>query len=384
MPPAAQPRRRSSATGLALALAALVVYASLYPFSDWHWPGGAVHWYDVLWLQLPRWWGMFDSLANFVGYVPLGILLYVAGRRQHHPALVCLLIAVAGPALLSYLMEVLQHFLPRRYPSMLDWLLNTGGGALGAGLGWVLERLDWLDRWHHWRERWFIQHSTGALVLLWLWPAALLFPTSVPLGLGPSWVRVQDTLIDWLIDVPWAQAPLELIAELTVSEGRFPLLVEGFMVLLGLLCPCLLSHTITRTPWRRMVMVPALTGLAALGVTCSAALNFGPEHALAWVSPAVPAALLSAVCLALGLAWVPQRLAAGLGLAGLALLCSLVIQAPEDPYLNQTLQGWEQSRFVRFHGLAQWIGWLWPLAAGAWLIRRLALPLRSRPFKPAT
>ena len=28
----------------------------------------------------------------------------------------------------------------------------------------------------------------------------------------------------------------------------------------------------------------------------------------------------------------------------------------------RTLQDWEQGRFIRFHGLAQWVGWLWPYA----------------------
>jgi hypothetical protein len=26
------------------------------------------------------------------------------------------------------------------------------------------------------------------------------------------------------------------------------------------------------------------------------------------------------------------------------------------------LQAWEQGQFIRFHGLAQWLGWLWPYA----------------------
>jgi hypothetical protein len=26
------------------------------------------------------------------------------------------------------------------------------------------------------------------------------------------------------------------------------------------------------------------------------------------------------------------------------------------------LQTWEQGRFIRFHGVAQWLGWLWPFA----------------------
>jgi hypothetical protein len=41
---------------------------------------------------------------------------------------------------------------------------------------------------------------------------------------------------------------------------------------------------------------------------------------------------------------------------------SWINAAPETPYFAQTLQSWEQGRFIRFHGLAQWLGWLWPYA----------------------
>jgi len=49
----------------------------------------------------------------------------------------------------------------------------------------------------------------------------------------------------------------------------------------------------------------------------------------------------------------------------------LVGQAPVDPYFAASLQSWEQGRFIRFHGLALWIGWLWPYAAMLWLLGRL-------------
>jgi hypothetical protein len=41
----------------------------------------------------------------------------------------------------------------------------------------------------------------------------------------------------------------------------------------------------------------------------------------------------------------------------------LLNQAPTSPYFAQTLATWEQGRFIRFHGLAQWLGWFWPYAA---------------------
>ena len=30
---------------------------------------------------------------------------------------------------------------------------------------------------------------------------------------------------------------------------------------------------------------------------------------------------------------------------------------------KRQLQAWEQGRFIRFYGLGQWLGWLWPYAA---------------------
>jgi hypothetical protein len=67
-----------------------------------------------------------------------------------------------------------------------------------------------------------------------------------------------------------------------------------------------------------------------------------------------------------------RRVAGALGFAALAVLVTLVARAPADPYYAASLQGWEQGRFIRFHGLAQWVGWLWPYAAMVWLLGRMA------------
>ena len=70
----------------------------------------------------------------------------------------------------------------------------------------------------------------------------------------------------------------------------------------------------------------------------------------------------------------------GLGLVVLTALVMLVAQAPADPYYAASLQGWEQGRFIRFHGVAQWVGWLWPYVAMAWLLARLAARLNALTF----
>ena len=59
-------------------------------------------------------------------------------------------------------------------------------------------------------------------------------------------------------------------------------------------------------------------------------------------------------------------------LTGLSGLVALVAHAPADRYFADSLQAWEQGRFVRFHGAAQWVGWLWPYAALAYLLSRVA------------
>jgi hypothetical protein len=55
----------------------------------------------------------------------------------------------------------------------------------------------------------------------------------------------------------------------------------------------------------------------------------------------------------------------------LSALVALVAQAPADPYLADSLQSWQQGRFIHFYGLAQWIGWLWPYGAIVWLLVRI-------------
>ena len=360
----------SSAVPLALVFGGLIVYASLYPFSGWRMPGGT--WAEVLKLPLPPWRVRFDIWSNLLGYMPMGALLYGAGVRSGGRVGPMALLALVASSLLSYLMEVTQQFLPGRYPSLLDWWLNTGGAMLGVAMAWLLQALSLVDRWEAARERWFIRRSGGALALMALWPVGLLFPTPLALGLGPGWERLQDAMAGMLLDVAWAQPWLDAIYQIPVPQAHLPALLEGLGVMLGVLAPCMLAFSITRPGWRRAVMAAGAIALGVGAATLSAALNFGPAHALGWVTPLVPKALLVAGLLTVPLWWANQRLVAALGVLDICAMLILVAQAPSDPYYADSLQAWEQGRFIRFHGLAQWVGWLWPLAALAWLFNRIA------------
>jgi hypothetical protein len=48
----------------------------------------------------------------------------------------------------------------------------------------------------------------------------------------------------------------------------------------------------------------------------------------------------------------------------------LLNDAPASAYFAQTLQVWEQGRFIRFYGLGQWLGWLWPYATLVYVLLR--------------
>jgi hypothetical protein len=148
--------------------------------------------------------------------------------------------------------------------------------------------------------------------------------------------------------------------------------VELSIIVLGLLAPCVIAFTITRPGWRRVVIVVGAVSVGAATTTLSTALNFGPGHAFAWTTPQALQALGVGTLLAALLALVPRRVAAGVGLIALTALVMLVARAPDDPYFAQSLQGWEQGRFIRFHGAAQWVGWAWPYAALIYLLVRLA------------
>ena len=51
---------------------------------------------------------------------------------------------------------------------------------------------------------------------------------------------------------------------------------------------------------------------------------------------------------------------------------SLLNPAPASAYFTNTLQAWEQGRFIRFNGLAQWLGWLWPYAVVVYALLRVS------------
>lgn len=359
--PSASPRRLS--TWVTWAWIALTVYASTFPFAGWRWPAGASPW-----LPWPKFHDRFDLITNLLAYVPLGVLL--VWRREGRPSRVLLRVVLTA-SLLSYGLELLQNLLPSRVPSSLDWLLNTAGATLGALSGLLLRATDLTQRIDNARSRWFERHGADGLVLLALWPLALLFPTPVPLGLGQVWDRLRDQLADALAGWPWGEALLVGLGPGGVVAAPLAPLTELLAVALGLLGPCMTAYCMAFSVRRRWLLAGGAALLAVGVTTLSTALNFGPQHALAWFTPTAAGGMALGLLLAWALLGVGRRVAAGIGLMAIAASVAIVAQAPADPYFAESLNAWEQGRFIRFHGLAQWIGWCWPYVAIGWLLVRI-------------
>ena len=378
-----QPFRRSAALWLAVLYALLIVYASLHPFSGWRPPAGVPAWH-AWWLPWPPWRQRFDEFANVAGYVPFGLLCFLAVLRQARGVLAAALTGVLLPAVLSWGLEGVQAFLPSRVPSGRDWVLNVTGAAAGMLLGLLLRGMGGLQRWDRWRERWFQAPSAVGMVLLVTWPAALLFPAPVILGLG----QVFD-LLGQALQALWLESRLgEVLATVvpvappppTEGAPARPLSTwgEATAIALGFVAPCAVAFAAMHRGWRRQVMLAVLMVTAVGTTTVSTALNFGPANALAWLTPSAWLGLSVGVLLALALAFVRAELVPVVGLAALSAGIALVSRAPHDPYFAASLRLWEEGPFVRFHGLAQWVGWIWPYAAATWLVARVATLLRTR------
>ena len=358
---------KTSAWPLALIYVALIVFASLFPFEGWR-AQGISPWVFLTARIPPPYWTWFDVNINIAGYAPLGFLLALACLRSGWPR-AAVPVAAASGALLSLSMEFLQIYLPRRVPSNLDLALNAAGALLGALAAALLERLGAIARWSRFRQQWFVPDARGALVLLALWPWALLFPAALPFGLGQVWQRLEDALVELLQGTPFLEwLPLREAPLVQMSRGG-----EMLAVALGLLIPCLLGYCAVRQVGRRALLA---AGAAAIGVAVtalSASLSWGPMHAWEWLTPAAGVGIVLGLALALALVALPRRACAAVLLVVLMLHLELLNDAPPNAYFAQTLQAWEQGRFLRFYGLGQWLDWLWPHAA---LVYVLALVSR--------
>jgi len=324
---------------LALAWCGLVVYGSLHPFSGWR-DTGISPW-AFLEGGWPRYWTVFDLLANVAVYVPLGFFLTLALHRLPWrftaPILACLLSAGVSGGL-----EAIQTWLPSRVPSNLDLACNTLGGLLGAIWAQIVgprvfARIAALEH----RLIAPVPHAELGLTLLGLWLLVPLSPETLLFGAGD--LRQMFGLTG---AVPFAAESFVLIE---ASITAFNALAVGLMV--RLLCARLAQAYLA---------VPLFILLGLVVRTLATAILVSPAEAFAWLTPGARIGLtLAGLGLAVGIA-LPA--AARLVLAALALMAGTVLvnMAPPNPYSIIALAAWRQGHFLNFNGLTRVVASLWP------------------------
>lgn len=366
---------RSSAWPLTWVAAALIVYATLHPWSGWIWPDAQVFRWALpkLGFEVAN-----DLVANILGYLPFGLIMCVAHLRSGRGPVVAALMTVMSGSAMSYGLELIQYALPTRVPSIADWMLNTLGMAWGALAALTIHALGLVEAWHRLRQRWFIPQAGHGLALLWMWPLGLLFPPPLPLGEGQLLPRVRVLLMEATRDTPlqpWILPadPLTLWSSFhsAVALSNWAPAIESLTTTAGLLAPMCVACAVARPRSLRVILLSALVLLAIGATTLSTALNFGPEHAFTWVTMPAAIGMLLGAFGGIGLVGRSRTTCAVLGVLVVLFLIGLIHLAPLDPYYAQTLQAWENGRFIRFHGLSRWFGILWPYVALVWLIGRL-------------
>ncbi len=327
----------------------LVLSASLYPFNldPGRFLAAAADGFPALRAWRPT--SQRDTIVNLLVYLPVGLLipLVLAPRR---PAAARWLIAVSAGALLSLAIEVLQHAIRARVPSLADWVLNVSSSALGATLALVFAVLPTRPLATRLRR---LNVNPALALLLALWIAAHAAPflprlrpgrvraaIEASLSLSPTIGGVASYLAAWLIlsavmrtlfrrETFW---PL-FAGLVAVSLGSRLLFVgqtlsPDELIAVAIALPVIgrlrsRTHSTSRTP------LLAIIGLALL-VAGLAPFSFsGPPQPLSWMPFAELAegrhddlylTGLERLFVGIGAVWVAAGSALGFGLGTLALL----------------------------------------------------------------
>lgn len=358
---ASAPRGHRLAAIAALAYSLVIVYASLQPFTGWRMPPQPFG--DFIFASWPRWITVDDILFNFVAYVPLGFLLALSLHRRQG-ALPAALLSSAACILLSVMLESVQQYLPARFASNVDLLVNSTGGTVGAlmapmfspeqRLGQALSRL---------RYRWFEGGPRGdmVLVLSGLWLTAQLHVPLIAFGYGD----LRGTLGFGAL---FAHAPDSyLVAEACVVA----LNVAGLGLLLATA-----SRSTDFGYWRALMLL--IAGACALK-TAAAMLLLDASRPWSWWTPGLGVGIAAALVVLPLLHRLSHRGRTVAALLALLAAVVLVNSMPENPYRPAPahLLAGRISHFLSFAGMLRALSDLWPFLAALFLL--FSLPWSRAP-----
>ncbi len=358
--PTSRTRASPIARSTCAVYAMLLLYSGLAPWSGWRDLGIAPLAY--LSAPLPRYITTFDLVVNVIAYAPLGGLIVLALYPRTRGTSAVVIATVAG-LLLAATIEAGQSFLESRIASNVDLATNSLGALLGAAVvapfaAALIDRGRLLE----WRRRWFERDATAVLMAVALWPAAQIYPEPMLFGNGDLRSSLEPVLVAlgghwWEFDAA-SFGPAEFV------------LAEAFVVASALLAVGLALCWVVRRDAPRYPLLAALIGAGLAAKSLANAVQFGPERALAWLTPGVFGGLALGI-LSLAAATGGPRAWQG-RLAWVALLALLVAvnATPDNPYHLAQMQEWRQGRLLNFNQLADWLSTLWPMFLAAALVLR--------------
>jgi VanZ family protein len=339
----------------AAAYSLLIVYASLQPLSGWQWHDG--HFGSFVSAPWPLWITTEDVLFNVLAYLPLGFLVTLSLLPRRHAAW-AVTAGILLCALLSFLMESVQQYLPTRIASNVDLLVNTLGAAVGALVAPLFSPgHQFATLLTGLRGRWLIEgrQADAALLIASLW--LITHATAHAVALGTGDLRV------WLpVDIAFAFSPSAFL----IGEGAVAALnLAGIALLLG----SVISNG--GAPfWRLLALLLACALLIKAG---SYAWLLRDTDPWTWITPGLMAGFAFAMLLTAVFMHLRHRWRAALALLFLCTAVILVNRMPENPYRQPAAQtATQRGGHVRsFSGMVRALSDLWPFLAIATLLASL-------------
>lgn len=355
------------ARGACLVYLLLLLYSGLAPWSGWRDLGVGPLAY--LTAPVPRHLTTFDLIVNVLAYVPLGALVVLAAHPRLRGVLGPIVALLLG-GLLSGTIEAAQTFLPSRVPSNIDLATNMAG-SLGGGLLAAPFASSLIDRGRlaELRLRWFDRRPT-LLLLIALWPVAQAYPGPMLFGTGDT----RESLGGLLSVAGWTHALFDASA---FGPAEF-VLAEAFVTAAALLAVGLGFASAMRPAAPRSGLLVALlvAALAVKGLTQG--LLFGPERALAWLTPGAYGGLAIGTMALLAASAGPVHWRPRFALVALVAALAGANLVPYNPYYLANLQDWRQGSLLNFIALMNWLSMLWPYALGLALA---AVAATARPMR---
>ncbi|HKO67069.1 MAG TPA: VanZ family protein [Burkholderiaceae bacterium] len=362
--------------------ALLLVYSGLAPWTGWRDLG--LNPFAYLAAPIPTHVTNFDLVVNVLAYLPFGALLVFA----LHPTkrgLTAVVIAMSVAFVVAAFIEAGQSFLQTRIPSNLDLLTNTAGATLGA-LAAAPFASNLIDRGRlaDWRLRWFERDASLLLLLIAAWPIAQIYPEPMLFGNG----NISEALSS-LVTALGAILPIDnavfVITEFADSfEVAEFVLAEAFVVAAAILAVGLAFASTMRPNAPRVKLLLALLVIALLSKTLAHAVAFGPDRALAWLTPGAYGGLALGLLSLLPASAAPRAWSARFAMLALIALVVAVSLVPENPYYVDAISAWRQGKLLNFNALAHWLSVLWPYALAFGLAIALMPNAGSRGASPAS